>query len=315
MRLCVFLLCFIFLSGYGQNIKLRGDWKFHIGDNLKWASPEFDDSSWETIWVPSPWEDEGFNGYDGFAWYRKTFNGNLLSRGDQYYLNLGYVDDCDVVYLNGYAIGLSGSMPPKFKTAYNTERKYAIPADIINYNGGNVLAVRVFDVTLSGGIVDGAIGIYKARASHMIVDLQGLWDFAVTRSESVKPDDWNKVMVPSMWEHQGYPKYDGYAWYRKSFELPTSLPSENLYLLAGKIDDFDKVYLNGKLIGATRDNRSMGFSQSYEKLRAYEIPKSILKSEGANLLEVFVEDMGLGGGIYEGPVGVITESNLRRYYQ
>ena len=34
----------------GQSIvALNGPWKFHIGDNLQWANPDFDDSQWETV--------------------------------------------------------------------------------------------------------------------------------------------------------------------------------------------------------------------------------------------------------------------------
>ena len=44
---------------------LRGTWKFRIGDNMTWANRDHNDSSWDEIFAPSPWEDEGFNGYDG----------------------------------------------------------------------------------------------------------------------------------------------------------------------------------------------------------------------------------------------------------
>jgi len=34
----------------GQSIvTLNGPWKFHIGDNPRWADPGFDDSQWETV--------------------------------------------------------------------------------------------------------------------------------------------------------------------------------------------------------------------------------------------------------------------------
>ncbi len=30
-------------------IALTGPWKFHTGDNPRWADPSFDDSAWETV--------------------------------------------------------------------------------------------------------------------------------------------------------------------------------------------------------------------------------------------------------------------------
>jgi hypothetical protein len=317
----LFLIAYLFSNAlsFGQSIKLNGSWKFHIGDKSTWASPTFDDSTWETIKVPSAWEDEGFNGYDGFAWYRKKFDGKKLSKEESYYLNLGYIDDCDEVFLNGKLIGLSGSMPPKFKTAYQTERKYSVSNDLINFNGDNVIAVRVFDVTLQGGIIDGDIGMYRSPKSRMLVDLSGLWQFTTTRDEKPLGADaeWNKIMVPFAWEHQGYYKYDGYAWYRKIFTLPLNFSDkdEDLVLLLGRIDDFDKTYLNGKLIGKTNDGRDFGGSVSYEKLRVYAIPAGSLKKDAANVIEIFVEDMGNIGGIYEGPIGITTSTAYERYFR
>lgn len=297
-----------------QVIDLRGQWKFHIDDKPDWANANFDDSKWENIFTPSAWEDEGFHGYDGFAWYRTKFNGSKLDKNEIYYLGLGYIDDCDEVFVNGVLVGFSGAMPPKYKTAYNLERKYPLPADLINYSGENTIAIRVFDATLAGGIIDGRLGIYKAkRNKDMIVDLTGIWSFATTRQFSApnKDTEWKRIMVPSAWEYQGYTKYDGYAWYQKTFTLPENVSGESLVLLLGMIDDFDKAYLNGELIGSTNDHRGFGHSQSYSTQRVYNIPRSVLK-KGTNTLQVFVDDMGGFGGIYGGVIGIATQQGYRR---
>ena len=54
-------------------VSLSGNWKFSIGDDIQWASPSYDDSDWDQIRVPGQWEDQGYNEYNGYAWYRKTF--------------------------------------------------------------------------------------------------------------------------------------------------------------------------------------------------------------------------------------------------
>jgi Glycosyl hydrolases family 2, sugar binding domain len=309
----------ISISASAQVIKLRGEWKFRIGDKSMWANVKYDDTDWEEIRVPAAWEDEGFNGYDGFAWYRKKFDGHKLSKEETYYLNLGYIDDCDEVYVNGKLVGVSGSMPPKFKTAYQSERRYSLPSEVIDFDGENTIAVRVFDVIHGGGIIDGDLGIYRSPKSRMLADLSGLWQFAKTRNE--KPLDasaeWSKVMVPSAWEHQGYYKYDGYAWYRKTFTLPANFSEkdEEIVLMLGKIDDFDKTYLNGKLIGQTNDGEDYGDSRSFERMRVYTIPNGLLKKDAVNVIEVLVEDMGNTGGIYEGPIGITTRTAYQRYFK
>lgn len=315
----VLLLTLTSFASHGQVISLNGTWKFHIGDRASWATPEYNDSDWELIIAPSHWEDEGFNGYDGFAWYRKTFDGRRLPKDENYVLNLGYIDDSDEVYLNGKFIGFSGSMPPKFKTAYNSERQYKLPNEYINFNGENTIAVRVFDVTLGGGIFDGDLGIYRARKSRLWIDLQGIWEFSLSQygSQATDKREWTRLMVPGPWEQQGYYRYDGYAWYKLTFTAPKEAISrdEPLVLLLGKIDDFDMTYLNGKLIGKTKDNRSFGSSASYSRLRVYDIPPDLLKLGKENTIEVMVEDIGNIGGIYEGPVGITTRSDYERYFR
>jgi beta-galactosidase/beta-glucuronidase len=109
-------------------VNLQGKWKFAIGDKALWSEKYFNDNKWEEIFVPSKWEDEGFNGYNGYAWYRKSFDGKEITNKELgLNLFLGYVDDVDEVYLNGHKIGGSGGFPPKFHTAYNALRNYFIP--------------------------------------------------------------------------------------------------------------------------------------------------------------------------------------------
>lgn len=312
------LLLSPFMPVLSQEISLQGNWKFHIDDKPQWASPTFDDSKWESIFAPSSWEDEGFNGYDGFAWYRKKFDGRKLDQNQSYYLNLGFIDDTDEVYLNGVLVAFSGSMPPKFKTAYNNERKYPLPAELINFKGENTLAIRVFDTTNEGGIIDGKLGIFQMKKNEkLLIDLQGIWMFATSWNENIvkKESGWERVMVPSPWEKQGFAHYDGFAWYKRTFTLPGNYNNQPLVLLLGKIDDFDKTYLNGKLIGSTNDGGHYGHSHSYEKDRAYEIPPALLKKTGPNVIEILVDDMGNVGGIYEGTIGIATKANYLKYFK
>ena len=76
------------------------------------------------------------------------------------YLMMGRIDDADEVYLNGKEIGKSGKFPPDYVTAYDRTRKYIIPAGYLKEDGENVIAVKVYDSYLEGGIVDGPTGIY-----------------------------------------------------------------------------------------------------------------------------------------------------------
>jgi hypothetical protein len=300
-------------------VNLRGQWKFNIGDNQKWAEPKYNDKEWESIRVPSKWEDEGFYGYNGYAWYRTTFQGSTLEKSWVFNLFLGYVDDADEVYLNGHRIGSSGSFPPKYRTAYNAFRNYAIPSEYINFQGNNVVAVRIYDSETEGGIVSGDVGIYTNDDDKAFaVNLRGVWDFTLTNQYFRRPQNghamgekqtpplkaiWNKIPVPSTWESQGY-EYDGGAWYRKQFIIPKSLAGEDLVLMLGKIDDYDQVYLNGNLVGATNQ---------WDRQRVYNISSDMVTAGAVNILLIYVYDEVGHGGIYEGPLGLMKQTDFTRY--
>ena len=328
MRAVIVLVC-TFNYGYAQEewdriLNLSGAWKFSIGDNKRWADPKFEDSNWEGIDVPSRWEDEGFHGYDGYAWYRKTFDGSDLEGTTfTYNLFIGYIDDVDEVYVNGHKIGFSGTFPPRYHTAYTAFRNYTIPSEFINFHGKNLIAVRVFDSEISGGIVSGDIGIYINNDDRdLTINLRGVWDLTIEQPTYRSSDDdsflgsnkhtppdnakWSKVMVPGEWEHQGFSNYNGTAWYRKQFTIPKELNGEDLVLILGKIDDFDHTYFNGKWIGSTN---------YHDRSRIYTIPSELFTSGAISILLVYVKDTQQRGGIYEGPVGLMKQSDFTRYYR
>ena len=302
-----------------QAIRLETLWKFQIGDNEQWASPNFDDGLWDDIKVPARWENDGYHGYDGYAWYRVHFDGRRLRESESHYLILGFVDDVDVTYLNGTLIGKSGMFPPRFRTAYNSNRKYFLNNELINFDGDNVIAVKVYDELKDGGIVYGSPGIYIAGESLMLLqNFYGPWKFTARNSASYSQiefndDNWDELLVPEYWDNQGYKSFDGTAWYRKKFKIDFNYdPNETYYLVLGKIDDFDETYLNGKLIGHTSDRMPINESQSYNAVRIYEIPEGLLDKSRDNVIAIKVEDIGIDGGIYTGPIGITSYTDVHR---
>lgn len=302
-------------------LNLRGHWKFTLGDSSAWSNPRFDDGDWSEIYVPSSWEEEGYPGYDGYAWYRKHFRASGSWIGKDLIIELGRVDDVDEVYLNGKSIGGGGTFPPEYESAYNMGRRYPISSDLIDFDGDNVIAVRVFDDHGVGGIVDGRVGIYEQRYYvDLDVYLPQSWKFKTGDDMSWKDPgyndaDWSEVRVPAAWETQGFKGYDGYAWYRVRFNVPDKYDGENLIMLVGKIDDFDEVYLNGTRIGRTgqmpKYKMNYNNSDEYRQDRAYMIPPGLLKFKRENVLAVRVYDAWQVGGIYEGPIGLVTRQHYR----
>jgi sialate O-acetylesterase len=303
-------------------IDLSGHWKFSIGDDKDWANANFDDSDWDQIRVPDTWENNGYEEYNGFAWYRKTFRVGDIPKNEIIYLMVGRIDDVDEVYLNGKLVGSSGTFPPNVKTAYNHQRKYVIPREYINQGGMNTIAVRVYDTHQGGGIVGGKVGIYRDKDNgYLDYVITGQWKFHIGDNEDWRKtyyndSDWESISVPSEWESIGYSDYDGYGWYRKEFIVNQNFSEDELYLCLGVIDDYDQVFLNGKPIGNIfKLRKEMGFrkGQEYRVRRAYKIPEGVLKTRGTNVLAVRVYDAQIRGGIYEGPFGIMTKSNYKKY--
>ena len=301
---------------------LEGQWRFEVGDNARWSDPDFDDSRWTSIKVPSAWEDQGFPGYDGYGWYRIRFTVPQDWMGQALFLFLGHIDDVDETYVNGHFVGFSGSFPPGYITAYDVPREYYLPGEYLIPGKENVLAVRVYDSEMTGGIVRAGyqkhIGIYGDPTMIVPeVSLRGEWSFMPgDREEWAEPgyDDhaWHPVFVPAYWETQGFRGLDGFGWYRTRFKISPALAGKTLVLLLGKIDDADQTFLNGHLIGKTGAMPPGQFhmgSDDYERLRAYTIPSSWLSESGDNLLAVRVFDGFLHGGIYSVPVGVTTREH------
>jgi hypothetical protein len=92
-------------------VPIDGPWQFHIGDDLAWSAPAFDDSAWEQIQAGKPWDDRGHWGYTGFAWYRRRIDFAPGSPVDLA-LFLPNVDSACEVYWNGRLVGSIGKVPP-----------------------------------------------------------------------------------------------------------------------------------------------------------------------------------------------------------
>lgn len=299
-----------------RKVNLRGNWKFILGDNMKFANPTHNDSDWEEIYVPAAWNHEGFSRYSGYAWYRTSFSLDF-TLDESLYVELGRIDDVDEVYINGKLVGATGGMPPNYFTAYNVARRYLIPNEYLNNGKKNVIAVRVFDEGGEGGILGKNVAIVKYNTYDIGFQLAGNWKFRLSDDkEWSRPDyddkSWDNITVPAAWENQGFREYDGFAWYRKTFQLPARFGSNDMVILMGRIDDMDQVFVNGKLVGETGDiEKRWARHEEHMKPRVYFIPDGLLKPGGANTIAVRVYDQVGAGGIYEGPVTITSRDKYR----
>lgn len=323
-----FLVMILFLTGnlsfaqdYEQIESFAGYWKFSVGDNKEWSNEDFDDSDWDVIKAPATWESQGYDDYNGYAWYRKTFEwDDFRDIESPIYLLLGNIDDVDEAYLNGKRLGSTGSFPPDLKVNWRQRRAYRIPKELLKSDEKNTIAVRVYDYNGLGGMRSGKIGIYTDYDYHYIdIPLTGNWKFKAGKDsdwskKKFNDYNWSEIYVPDNWENQGYEDLDGYACYRKDFDLNEE-PDDKLYLVLGRIDDYDRVYVNGEFVGSNKDLEDsygrLHENQYWQTVRVYRLPSGLLR-EGKNQIAVFVNDQQGLGGIYSGPVGITSRYDAQK---
>jgi DUF1680 family protein len=140
-------------------------WKFQTGDNYDYAKPEFDDASWKTIKVDTFWEKQGYENYDGIAWYRVhvVIPSSLKEKNkivQALHLSLGSIDDGDETYLNGEKVG--------GMWGWNTNRSYIVPFNLIQWDKENIIAIRVNDTAGNGGIYGRAPSLKDVMLSDVL---------------------------------------------------------------------------------------------------------------------------------------------------
>lgn len=96
---------------------------------------------WKPIQMPKPYEEIGLRDFDGTVWFRKELQLGETPTGVAT-LTLGAIDDIDVTFVNGVAVG-SGYV-------YNADRVYNIPAGTL-HQGKNVITVLTLDTGGGGG--------------------------------------------------------------------------------------------------------------------------------------------------------------------
>ena len=186
------------------------------------------------------------------------------------------------------------------------------------------LAVRVYDQAGEGGIVHGNIAVMIDQdAVFTDLDLQGDWKFSTgdcgdPGKKVPEYQTWDEILVPGIWEDQGYKNYNGLACYAVEFDLDGQFEGDRMVLMLGRIDDLEMVYINDILIGQTGElsSKSAGkYSDMYKQKRGYYIPEGVLNDNGKNVLIVKVLDWYGEGGIWEGPIGLITQDNYIQYWR
>lgn len=135
---------------------LDGSWRFHPGDDPRWADPRADDSGWDRIeLVSSPsnhdfdvglpgflagWHARGHPALEGYGWYRRHVA--LPAQGNWTLLGPTMVDDGYEMFWNGKPIGGIGRLGAHPKVVGSRPFLVRLPSLAGEHSG--VLAIRTF---------------------------------------------------------------------------------------------------------------------------------------------------------------------------
>jgi len=262
-----------------------------------------------------------------FGWYAHVFDQPPELLGFDLLLDLGVIDDSDETFLNGTLIGKTGSVPGG--SAWNTDRLYRIPAELITEKG-NVLASHVWSQWGLGGIV----GPPVLKAALVPPDAQ--WELAFIKDEKaptaglnrVKSADdalalcfgetapaWQKAAMPwAGWMY--WPDDAHFAVFRTTLNLPkksdqTAHFHSPVVLDIGPVFDVAAVFLNGRRIGLTGrfpEDREPAFTEAARRGQ-YLIASQDWNVHGDNRLTVVIyRERGIGG--LPGVPGILLENPI-----
>jgi len=166
-KLFVIFLLFFSVSLSAQDVSIDNGWRFKTGDSAVYATSNYNDQDWASIKIGQSWESQGYDKYDGFAWYRLhiVIPSSIKEKSflkEKIRFDLGKIDDGDEVYLNGLLIGKNAGRYGDIKTgSYDLQRSYILSLNDsrIFWDKANVIAVRVYDHGGDGGMYDGKYGI------------------------------------------------------------------------------------------------------------------------------------------------------------
>jgi len=198
-------------------------------------------------------------------------------------------------------VGLSGGL------TITSDKMYALPPDRV------AIVQSVLPVYPAGAVPLDLFQVEKrptplitlASDESQKILLAGSWKFQPgDRAEGARPDlddsGWATIEVPSWWEKQGYPKLNGYAWYRLRVTIPENWKGQPLVLYLGAVDDVDQTFWNGHKIGQT-GSFPPNYVTAWMGPRKYRIQPEMVVYGGENVLAVRVYDGGGAGGITEAP--------------
>ena len=293
-------------------IDLSRDWKVkhdisNIGEAEGWFDSDIDDHDWKNIHAGRTLEQEGLEGVSGVVWYRKRVTIPESWKTRTVYFAVGGIN-------NGYSFYLNGTRLAEFDGEV-AQARIILPLKTLRFGGSNVFVFKVSCEDHHGGLVHlpFALAFDPVALGGLVYPLYHNWKFKQDpRDRGIREkwsapehpdDDWQVLQAGKSWEEQGFDKYDGIGWFRKSFDFPPFWGDEPVYALFAGVDDEYELFVNGERVAKFGDrhrDHSVYATTTITDISAY------VRRQGRNTLALRVVDWGGGGGLTRLPVQLVS---------
>ena len=138
-----------------MQIDIQRGWVFKADPSgtADWSAPSVDDGSWDVLDAGDFWQNQGYDGYAGVAWYRRSVDVPATWAGRQAHLILGGVNDEFQVYVGGQPQAQGGSLEPgKSAILHATDTPVQLTP-----GKPNLIAIKVTSAHNFGGLAKGPV--------------------------------------------------------------------------------------------------------------------------------------------------------------
>jgi hypothetical protein len=103
--------------------KVDSAWRFHIGDDARWAQPGFDDSHWPTLQPANDWTKQGYPKDTQLAWFR--FHLRAPAHTQSLVLELPTIEKSYQLFSDGTLVGWGAPARPSAQCHRRSPRLHA----------------------------------------------------------------------------------------------------------------------------------------------------------------------------------------------
>ena len=171
-----------------STVPLNAPWRFHVGDDPRWSSTDFDDSSWETVdLTPAPgahdgdvglpgyvsgWNPRGHAGYTGYAWYRLKVSVDGSADTTLRLAGPTLVDSTYQLYVDGKLLGGSGTFTGAQPKVFGVRPTvFTLPSSSSTGTRTYLIAFRVWMDPVDAGEDNGGIHVAPIIGDAASIDL------------------------------------------------------------------------------------------------------------------------------------------------